>query len=60
MALQQKTKSDNFQWTIDILCMSPTDMICISMDEDFHKESEYVFFLEKKELYHHEKCIQQS
>ena len=44
MASQQKTKRDNFQWAIDILCMSPTDIICISMDADLYKESKYVFF----------------
>ena len=40
--------------------MSPTDIICISIDADFHKESKYVFFFEKKYLYHHEKCIHKS
>ena len=55
MASQQKTKSDDFQRRINILCMLPTDMICISIDADFHKESKYVFFLAKKYLYHHEK-----
>ena len=61
MALQQKTKGYDFQWAIDILCMSPTDIICISMDGDFHKESKYVFFW-RKNIYIilHEKCIHKS
>ena len=50
----------NFQWAIDILCMSPTDIICISMDADLYKESKYMFFFEKKYLHHHEKFIHES
>ena len=30
------------------------------MDADLYKESKYVLFLEKKYLYHHEKCIHKS
>ena len=56
-----KKQRDNFQRaTIDILCMLPTDIICISMAADLDKESKYVVFLEKKYLYHHEKCIHKS
>ena len=42
--ITKKIKGYDFQRTIDILCMLPTDIICISMDADFHKESKYVFF----------------